>query len=111
MVNKMAHSYKLNDTESLTGCLDYAITNLVNKDSVLEMLDELISYRARYNYGDTDNIPDTTMDFYLTYSWMDEVNLSLQCDLDDVTLGDVLLQLGCVSSKTLLEIKDYVKTL
>ena len=107
----MAYSYKLNDTELLIGCLDYAIANFLNKESVLDMLDELINYRVVNKYDDFDDIPDTTMDFYLTYSGIDDAKLSLECDLDNVILSDALLQFGCVSSKTLLEIQSYVELL
>jgi len=116
----MQYSYKLNDTELLIHCLDYAITYFIDKDIVLEMFDELIHYRFIHKYDahddpddpdDINSIPGDKMDACIANSGIDDARLSLECDLDDVRVVDVLLQLGFIDGDTLLEIKDYVKTL
>ena len=119
----MTYSDKLNDTRVLTECLGYAINNLIHKDCVMELLDDLLGYRfvgdiINHRSGDLhdspgyfDNITDGRVGSYIGSSGIDEVKLSLRCDLDDVSLGDVLHQLGCINSDTLLEIKSHVEIL
>ena len=116
----MAYAYQLDDTELLIHCLDYAITYFIDKDVTLEMLDELIRYRFMHKYdayddpddiGYINSIPGDKMDACIANSGIDDVKLSLECDLDGVRVVDVLLQLGFIDGDTLLEIKDYVETL
>ena len=96
----MTYSSKLKDLNELVNCVDYAIVNDVNKDSILFVVDGLLEHYAKLSNG-TLQIRLIPVDNIIDDSGLSSDELALDCDCGDVTLYDVLEEFSSLSPETL----------
>ena len=109
----MTYSSKLKDLNELLNCVDYAIVNDIDKDSILCIVDALLDYHV---VGHTrpigqHGIPSVQIYKFIEASGLSSDKLDMQCDCDDVTLFDVLEQFGSLSHNTLNEMRLRIEVI
>jgi hypothetical protein len=109
METKMTYSNKLKDQNELLYCVDYAIVNDVDKDSILCIVDALLNFYRRCSQRDVT--AEGQVHKYIEDSGLSSDELDMQCDCDDVTLFDVLEQFGSLSYNTLNEIRSRIEVI
>ena len=109
----MTYSNKLKDFDELLNCVDYAIVNDVDKDSILCIVDALLHYYAGfYDRGiDPEESAKSVIYEFIECSNISSEQLSMQCDYDDVTLFDVIEQFGSLSYSTLDGLRSYIEVI
>ena len=108
----MAHTDKFSNLDELIRNVDYAITDLADKDKVLSIVDRLLRYHARNEYGYDHFYEDSDTETYeiIENSGFDQDQLAERCSPSKVYRSDVLEELGALTQTELFAVKCCIGT-